>query len=151
MPFTYDYPMSSLAVDIILDTKEDIYMIRRLKDPFKDKIAFVGGFVEPDETFKEAALRELKEETGFSPRGMEYLEFVTILDRPNRDERSRVVSCVFRLELYSPPDLVASDDAKSIEVIPKGLHTFIASDFAFDHAEVLSNVFRDFFRNVGVC
>ena len=38
---------------------------RRIKDPFKGKLNFVGGKVEPGESEEDAAYRELMEETGY--------------------------------------------------------------------------------------
>ena len=56
-------------VNIILDfNKEEdkILMCKRKKDPFKGKLNFVGGKVEPNEDELHAAYRELEEETGIT-------------------------------------------------------------------------------------
>ena len=59
--------MKKYNVSVIFDkTEKKLLMCKREKDPFKGKINFVGGKVEPNETEDEAAYRELYEETGIS-------------------------------------------------------------------------------------
>lgn len=45
---------------------EKLLMCRRKKDPYKGKLNFVGGKIEPDENHLAAAYRELWEETAIS-------------------------------------------------------------------------------------
>ncbi|ORX42380.1 hypothetical protein BCR36DRAFT_416129 [Piromyces finnis] len=59
--------MKKYNIIVIFDkTEKKILVCERAKDPFKGKLNFVGGKVEPDETEDEAAYRELVEETGIS-------------------------------------------------------------------------------------
>ena len=61
--------MKKYNVSVIFDkTEKKLLMCKREKDPFKGKINFVGGKVEPNETEDEAAYRELYEETGISKK-----------------------------------------------------------------------------------
>lgn len=53
-----------LAVDIVVKRGAEILVIKRKFPPFQDKYALPGGFVEEHETMRQAAARELKEETG---------------------------------------------------------------------------------------
>ena len=46
--------------------KDKVLFCKRKKEPFKGRLNFVGGKVEPSETSEEAAYRELQEETGIS-------------------------------------------------------------------------------------
>ena len=46
--------------------KDKVLFCKRKKEPFKDRLNFVGGKVEPGETSEDAAYRELQEETGIS-------------------------------------------------------------------------------------
>ena len=46
--------------------KDKVLFCKRKKEPFKDRLNFVGGKVEPGETSEDAAYRELQEETGIT-------------------------------------------------------------------------------------
>ena len=48
--------------------KDKVLFCKRKKEPFKDRLNFVGGKVEPGETSEDAAYRELQEETGITRR-----------------------------------------------------------------------------------
>ena len=58
---------------VICDAEGRILLERRGKEPRKGFLAFPGGFVDPDETAEEAAIRECREEIGVTPLAMRYL------------------------------------------------------------------------------
>ena len=61
--------MKKYNVSVIFDkTEKKLLICKRAKNPFKGKLNFVGGKVEPNETEDESAYRELYEETGISKR-----------------------------------------------------------------------------------
>ena len=81
-----DYPRPSVAVDMVIFTVMDqeeanyrklpakelkVLLIRRGGHPYLGCWALPGGFVRPTETTKQAAQRELREETGVK---QEYLD-----------------------------------------------------------------------------
>ena len=146
MPYTYDYPMSSLATDIVVVYNDKLLVIKRKNDPFKGKYALPGGFVNPNERFQEAAVRELEEETCIKVN-VDKLEFVGILDCPDRDTRGRVVSVVYLVRLDKEPMAKAADDAADLCWLDKN-HSVNTSDFAFDHASVIVRCFPNFFNGV---
>ena len=99
--FAYDYPRPALTVDVVLLTREAkprVLLIQRKHDPFAGLWALPGGFVEEGECLSDAALRELKEETGIEVRELEQL--FTAGD-PGRDPRGWTVSVVF-MTLVAP-------------------------------------------------
>ena len=58
----------ALAVDVVLFTivedQLNVLLVEREMEPFRGSLALPGGFVLADETLEQAALRELKKETG---------------------------------------------------------------------------------------
>ena len=66
-----------------------VILVKRNKDPFKDKLVLPGGYVREDETSKEAAQRVLEKETGLRDINL-YLSGVN--DEVNRDPRNRTIS-----------------------------------------------------------
>ncbi len=140
MEYCYKYPRPALTVDAIviarkavsgLQSPVSVLLIQRKNDPYKGKWALPGGFVDVHETLKEAAARELKEETGVE--GID-LEQFRVFDAPDRDPRERTISVVH----YGFTDKIlpvkGSDDAQDARWFPLDA----LPELAFDHGEVIS-------------
>ena len=56
--------------------REKMLMCRRIKEPYKGLINFVGGKIEPGEIGSHAAYRELFEETGISDRDIKLIHLM---------------------------------------------------------------------------
>jgi len=138
MAYTYNYPRASVTVDIVIlcryEKQTKLLLIQRGNEPYKNKWAFPGGFIEMDEMLVESAVRELHEETGL--QGVKLQQFRAYGD-PGRDPRGRTVSVVFYGFTDIKNSIVAgADDAKnaawfSLDEIP---------DMAFDHNLVLDEL-----------
>lgn len=133
--YCYEYPRPALTTDCIIfgfdnyDLK--ILLIERAHEPYKNKWALPGGFVNMDEKTEDGALRELYEETGLKNVFIEQLYTFSDVDR---DPRGRVVSVAYfaliKLEDYS---IHAGDDASQAE-------WFSVNDLpelAFDHDMII--------------
>jgi ADP-ribose pyrophosphatase YjhB (NUDIX family) len=124
---TYDaskYPRPSVTVDMVIFTvmnrvqpnyrklpeKElKVLLIKRGGHPFKDCWALPGGFVQPTEGIDVAAGRELLEEAGVANV---YMEQLYTWGEPERDPRTRVISCSYMALIdASKITLQAGDDA----------------------------------------
>ncbi|OKH12487.1 NUDIX hydrolase [[Limnothrix rosea] IAM M-220] len=137
MSYTYDYPKPSVTVDCVvfgLDAEHDlkIMLIQRGVEPYKGEWALPGGFVKPTESLEEAALRELKEETGVDKI---FLEQLYTFGEPKRDPRDRVITVAYYalINLADHP-LNAQTDADdvawySLEELPT---------LAFDHDKIVA-------------
>ncbi|WP_367390020.1 NUDIX domain-containing protein [Lewinella sp. LCG006] len=136
MPYTYEYPRPSVTVDCVifgLDESQQlkVLLIRRKGEPYANKWALPGGFVQIEESLENAARRELKEETGVENIFMEQLYTFGSL---GRDPRGRVISVAyFALVNLAEHTLRADTDAEdaawySINDLP---------ELAFDHAVIL--------------
>ena len=153
-----DYERPSVTTDILIFTisknfKLQLLLIKRKKNPFIDKWAIPGGFVNMDESLEEGALRELKEETGVENV---YLEQLYTFGNPSRDPRMRVISVAY-LALVSMDKLQisAGDDASeailfdvertsnSISFVNSehGIR-FTEENLAFDHKEIIRTALK---------
>lgn len=118
---------ASNAVDILLftiDEKESddikklpekelkILLTKRKKQPFKDTWAIPGGFVDIQESLKESAYRELKQETNVDNI---YLEQLYTYRDVNEDPKMRVISTSY-IALVNKENLnsKARNDAKEV-------------------------------------
>ncbi len=138
MSYTYDYPRPAVTVDIALFYRVEndirILLISRKDEPFKDRFALPGGFVEMDETLEEAAYRELEEETGIKAERL--VQFRTYSE-VGRDPRGRTISMVFYHILRGKPQKpVAGDDASSASW--RSLNDL--PSLGFDHDRIISDL-----------
>lgn len=89
------YEKPSVAVDLLIFSvaeKLRILLIKRKDHPFIGQWALPGGFVNVEEDLNNAALRELREETGLENINIEQLYTWGEVDR---DPRTRVISCSY--------------------------------------------------------
>lgn len=164
--YTYEYPRPSVTTDCVIfgyDVKEglSVLLIKRGEDPFKDKWAFPGGFLQMDETAEVCALRELQEETGLAIYTSEFsevdyeddllMEADAISDAPvvssrksaffeqigcfstvNRDPRTRVITIAY-YALVEKGKVQGGDDAAMASWFPVDNIPALA----FDHDVIL--------------
>lgn len=71
--FVYYFNSSSATVAFILNSKEELLVCRRAKDPAKGTLDLTGGFIDMFETGEQGVAREVKEETGLVVTDTEYL------------------------------------------------------------------------------
>ncbi len=85
-----------VAVDCIIfgfDGQElKLLLVKRHIEPEKGKWSLMGGFVQPDESFDNAASRVLKKLTGLEDV---YMEQLSAFGNPDRDPIERTVSVAF--------------------------------------------------------
>lgn len=128
-----------LAVDLVILTVREnllnVLVIERANEPYRAHAALPGGFLRAAEDLREAAERELAEETGLDGRAL-HLEQLATYGAPGRDPRGRVVSVAY---LAIAPDLpipAAGSDARSARWAPVGA---VGGTLAFDHDQILDD------------
>ncbi|NOU61739.1 NUDIX domain-containing protein [Marinifilum caeruleilacunae] len=137
--YTYEYPRPALTVDCAIfctsKSKTFVLLIERANEPFKNKWAFPGGFVDMDEDIEPAAYRELKEETGFE--NVTLSQFKTY-GAVHRDPRGRTVSVVYlgQIESNELPLVKGDDDALKAQ----WLDVENLPELAFDHDDIMKDL-----------
>jgi 8-oxo-dGTP diphosphatase len=134
---TYEYPRPTVAADsVVLASREDglsLLLICRGGEPFKGSWALPGGFVEQDEPLADAAVRELREETGIELPADAVIQLGAYGD-PARDPRGWAVSVVYLAMLAQAPDPTGGDDAAEARWWPLDA---LPEELAFDHAQII--------------
>ncbi|ABU82095.1 NUDIX domain-containing protein [Ignicoccus hospitalis] len=126
-----------LTVDVVVFHEGKVLLVKRGAEPFKGKWALPGGRVECGERVEEAALRELKEETGIEA---ELVTLVSVYSDPNRDPRGHYVSVAFLAAPKGNLEPKASTDAAEAKWFE--LSEVPWEDLAFDHAEILKDALK---------
>ena len=130
----------SLATDALVlrkhktDDFHDILLITRGKDPFKGKMAFLGGFVDYNEEPLVGCLRELEEECNLHGKNP---ELVTVCGDPKRDPRKHIVTFCYKIEVDEAAKAKAGDDAATAKFYPLNEVIKKKDGFAFDHHEII--------------
>ena len=131
--FCYKYPRPAVTTDCVVFGIEgnniNVLLIKRGNEPFKGLWALPGGFLNPDETAEEGALRELREETGLGDAEVEQL--YTFSD-PKRDPRDRVISIAY-MAIVKQQEVKGGDDASEARWFPIDKLPVLA----FDHDRIL--------------
>jgi 8-oxo-dGTP diphosphatase len=119
---------------VVFDREGRLLLIKRGHAPFKGKYALPGGFVEIGETVEDAALRELKEETGI---GGKIIRLIGVYSNPKRDPRAHTVSTAFLIR-PSSAKAFGGDDAQSAQFIAD----WKTLKLAFDHNQILADALK---------
>lgn len=131
--YCYKYPHPAVTADCVIFGFDGVgikvLLIQRGIEPYKDKWAFPGGFMQIDETVEECAKRELEEETGLKTSSVE--QFYTFSD-VNRDPRERVIT-VAHYALVRLEEVKGGDDARSAQWFAMNE----IPSLAFDHDRIL--------------
>jgi ADP-ribose pyrophosphatase YjhB (NUDIX family) len=114
---------------------DGLLVVRRGIPPARDRLALPGGYIDRDETWQQAVVRELAEETGLTadPAGVRLFD---VLSAPD------ATLLIFGLlpAIDAPPEFVPNDETAGIQVIdrptPLGfdLHTRVADRYFADLA-----------------
>lgn len=147
-PAGYDpsaYPPVAVTADlVVLTVRQDelaVLTVRRARPPFAGRLALPGGFVRPGESLREAAARELTEETGLSGDAV-HLEQLASYGDPGRDPRMRVVTVAYLALAPQLPVPRAGSDAAEASWRPAARllgGTEPESELAFDHGQILAD------------
>jgi 8-oxo-dGTP diphosphatase len=125
----------NLTVDVVVLTDARpprLLLVQRAFPPFEGGWALPGGFVEEREQVRDAAPRELAEETGLEVGA---LELLGVYDTPGRDPRGWTVSVVYMTTMPAEQPVRGADDARDARWFPADALPALA----FDHAVIVAD------------
>lgn len=131
-----------LTADAVVVASGHVLLIRRGGEVGHGQWALPGGFVDKNERFYTAALRELHEETGFKTLEStmrQALQASQIFDHPLRSARGRLITNAFFFDLGSIrlPEVKGTDDALDAKWVPLADLPALEDQLFEDHAAIL--------------
>ncbi|SNY93141.1 ADP-ribose pyrophosphatase YjhB, NUDIX family [Cohaesibacter sp. ES.047] len=108
-PLPTDRPIAGVLAAVIRDNK--VLLVRRANRPDAGRWVFPGGKVEKGEPLLDAAMRELREETGVLGKGLKILSAVDAFDKNADGEVEQHFILIVTLCQYLGGSLKAGDDA----------------------------------------
>lgn len=135
-----------IAVDILLYDKrgDDFYFlaVQRNTEPYRGYYVLPGGMVECNESVEQAAMRELKEETGIEVELTSENQF-RVYSHPNRDPRYHTITIVFTKQYNLKDKIIRYKSNKEIKKIMVLNFKKKKHILGFDHEFIV----RDFIEN----
>jgi len=137
------YPPTFITADAVVTCSGHVLVVRRGFNPGKGQLAMPGGFVRPTEKIKDAALRELKEETRIRLDKLVLDNAIIhskVFDHPGRSLRGRTVTHAYHIKLKDGrlPEVKAGDDADKAYWVPFADVYKQETDFFEDHFHIVS-------------
>lgn len=127
-----------------------ILLVRRRTHPGKGLWALPGGFIKPDETIRQAALRELREETKIGvPNSVLDRAVIRheLFDHPHRSLRGRVITNAYLIDLGKSgqlPPVRGADDAELAEWVPIADFFGLESEMFEDHWHIIYQMIANY-------
>lgn len=136
------YPPTFVTADAVVEQSGHILMIQRKAAPGEGLWALPGGFVNQNETVKDASIRELREETRLKvpePVLRGSIEWGDVFDAPDRSLRGRTITYanLIRLPAGKLPAVKGSDDARSAKWIPINDVLNMEEEIFEDHLSII--------------
>jgi bifunctional NMN adenylyltransferase/nudix hydrolase len=142
---TGPYSIIFQTVDNVVIYKGNILLVRRRSKPGKGLWALPGGFLEANESMRNGAVRELKEETRLKVKP-EWYVWQRTFDAPERSLRGRTITQAFLWRIpdwRDVPQVRAGSDAAKAQWFPISTVMNEMSDQLFeDHFDIIESMVR---------
>jgi len=119
-----------LTIDAIIEYNRKLIIIERMHDPLG--LAWVGGFVDPGETCKQAVIRECGEEVNLK---VDVIDLIGIYDDPERDPRGHLVSIAYLCKAVAGTPRPQDAEVKKIHQV--SLDEALKLHMIADHSQML--------------
>lgn len=135
--------------DVVLFTYDEsqikVLLIKRGEEPYKDKYALSGGFINYGESSKSVALHKLEEET--SLKGI-YLKELGMYDSANRDERGWIISNAFYSVVSRELLEGVSAGERTLDVALVPYEELLDLELAFDHKQIIKDAYEQLLKDL---
>lgn len=116
----YENPLP-VAASVVLNQRRQVLLVKRKRQPHEGKWCLPMGFAELGETIAEAAVRELREETGIQGRTVRLLD----ADSVNSGHYGDLLIVTFEMKKIRGRER-PGDDAEDVRYFPIGQHPPLA-------------------------
>jgi ADP-ribose pyrophosphatase YjhB (NUDIX family) len=125
-----------IACSTVLLKDSLVLLVERAQEPGLGSWDIPGGYLDWDETLEEAAIRELKEETGLN-LDLSDIEYLGNFSKPNNSVGNQVIEMYYLATKFSGHlelEVAEVSDAKwfDLDSLPKNV--------AFDHMKILQKI-----------
>jgi bifunctional NMN adenylyltransferase/nudix hydrolase len=140
------YPPVFMTADAVVTQSGHVLLVRRGAQPGEGLWAMPGGFVNQHERVKDAAVRELCEETKIDiPKPVLYGSIVKheLYDDPYRSARGRTITQAYHFKLADQaklPKVKGSDDAAKAKWFPLNEFVQMRSELFEDHYNIIEDL-----------
>lgn len=140
---TITYDPIFMTVDAVVICSGHVLCIKRKFNPGIGLYALPGGFIKSSERLKDAAIRELKEETGIKVDKTILENSIVesnLFDYPNRSLRGRTITNAYLIRLKDGklPEVKGNDDASKAFWIPISDVSMYSDQFFEDHTSIIN-------------
>jgi len=138
------YPPTFVTADAVVVHSGHVLLVKRKAQPGRGLWALPGGFVQPNETLRDAAIRELREETRLKlpvPVLKGSLRGEAVFDHPDRSARGRTITHAFHFDFPTGelPAVRGGDDAARARWVPVAEARRMRSLLFEDHFFILEH------------
>ncbi|MBS1520441.1 MAG: NUDIX hydrolase [Bacteroidetes bacterium] len=112
-----------------------LLLVQRAIEPEKNKWSLMGGFIQPDESPEDAAIRVLEQRTGLKDV---YMDQFHVFGKPDRDPVERTLSVAY----YALIDIHQYEKQLSEEYHPEWFLLTEVPELIFDHNEMVKLALR---------
>lgn len=134
-----------VTVDSVVRAADQVLLVRRGREPGFGLWALPGGFVASDERLLQAAMRELREETGIGLLQVsleDAFRGARVFDHPQRSLRGRTITHAHFFDLGGPaPSVRGGSDARAAQWVSIAGLPAIETAFFEDHYAILDHFF----------